>query len=97
MDPVRIGGLAEAFTTTRRPDASGNPSVSFSERMAAAVRDANRLQLEAEEKTREMVVGKADIVETVMALSKADLSLRLVTNLRNRLLEAYHEIMRLQV
>ena len=97
MDPVRIGGLGEAFTTTRRPDASGDPKISFSERMVAAVGDANRLQLEAEDKTREMVAGKADVVETVMALSKADLSLRLVTNLRNRLLDAYHEIMRLQV
>jgi flagellar hook-basal body complex protein FliE len=42
-----------------------------------------------------MANGQVDTVEAVLALSKADLTLRHLVALRNRVLEAFQEVMRL--
>jgi flagellar hook-basal body complex protein FliE len=41
--------------------------------------------------------GSADIQSVMLEMQEASLSLKLGTQVRDRLLEAYHEIMRLQV
>ena len=41
--------------------------------------------------------GKGDLQETMVALEKADVSFRLMMQIRNKVLEAYQEIMRMQV
>jgi len=51
---------------------------------------------EADLKTQEFAVGKRhDLHEIMIASAKADLSFRLLSQVRNKLLEAYKEIMRM--
>lgn len=69
----------------------------FGELVAGALQNANSEQLEAERQARALAAGKGDIVDTMVALSRADLALRFVVSLRNRALDSYQEIMRLQV
>lgn len=69
----------------------------FAELAADALRGANQAQNEAQAQAKAFAAGEGDVVETLLALSRADLSLRFVVSLRNRALEAYNEIMRLQV
>ena len=80
--------------TPARPAPEGP---SFGERFRDALVEANRSLQDAERSAREMADGKTDVVETVIALSHAELSLRHVVALRNRVFEAYQEIMRLQL
>lgn len=70
---------------------------SFAERATQAFLEADRLQKSADHETSELAAGRGSTVETMVALSKADLSLRLVVALRNRALQAYEELMRMQV
>jgi flagellar hook-basal body complex protein FliE len=42
------------------------------------------------------VTGKAGIHETMIALQKADISLRLLLQIRNKAMDAYREVMRMQ-
>jgi flagellar hook-basal body complex protein FliE len=79
------------------PMRSAQEGPSFSQRFRDALVEANRSLQEAERSAREMAEGKTDVVETVIALSHAELSLRHVVALRNRVFEAYQEIMRLQL
>jgi flagellar hook-basal body complex protein FliE len=52
----------------------------------------------AEQAVKDLATGKTDEIHDVMlALARADLSFRLVLEVRNRLTEAYQEIMRMQV
>jgi len=44
-----------------------------------------------------MVSEKKDIHGTMLALEKADLSMRLMLQVRNKLVSAYDEVMRMQV
>lgn len=66
---------------------------SVGEALASANADLNQ----AEASAREFATGKGDLVETMIQMSRADLSLRMIVNMRNRMLESYNEIMRLQV
>jgi flagellar hook-basal body complex protein FliE len=56
------------------------------------------LQHEADAAARGFALGQAPSVhEAMIAMEKADLSLRLTTKVRNKVVEAYQEIMRMQV
>ena len=96
MDPVLPSSAAAAL----RPAAEASPArvvEAFGERLGSALAEANQAQHAAEAAGQGLATGEVDIVETMVALGKADLSLRFVVALRNRALEAYTEIMRLQV
>ena len=58
----------------------------------------NDLQQKADQAIQQLVgEGKGDLQETMIALEKADVSFRLMMQIRNKVLEAYQEIMRMQV
>jgi flagellar hook-basal body complex protein FliE len=44
-----------------------------------------------------MVLGKKDIHEAMAAIEQANLSLRMVIQVRNKMIAAYEEIMRMQI
>ena len=55
-------------------------------------------QVAVDQAVRDLATGNADNVHKVMmAVSKAELSFRLLLEIRNRLTEAYQDIMRMQV
>jgi flagellar hook-basal body complex protein FliE len=61
-----------------------------------AVNKVNTVQNEAEKAIQELA-GGGDISSAVIAMEKADLSFQVMIEVRNKLLNAYEEIMRLQV
>ena len=70
---------------------------SFTETLKESIADVNRLQKEADQAIESLVVGKTkDIAQTMVAVEKANISFQLMTQVRNRILEAYQEIMRMQ-
>ena len=63
-----------------------------------ALGEVNDLQQKADQAIQQLVgEGKGDLQETMIALEKADVSFRLMMQIRNKVLEAYQEIMRMQV
>ena len=70
----------------------------FSAHLKNALGEVNELQSKANQAMEQMVgEGKGDLQETMMALEKADVSFRLMMQIRNKVLDAYQEIMRMQV
>ena len=71
---------------------------SFPEMLSAAVQEVNGLQKAAVAKNMEMVAGRVeDIAEVMIAAEKAGLAMQLTVQVRNRVVEAYQEIMRMQM
>ena len=63
-----------------------------------AVSTTNQLQINADGKSREFLAGETrDVHETMIALEKADLAFRFITQVRNKAVEAYREIIRMQL
>ncbi len=70
----------------------------FLDVLKSSIDEANRLQMEADKASNLLASGEAvDIHNTMIAVQKADVSFRLMMEVRNKIVEAYHEIMRMQV
>lgn len=79
------------------PDAGADGKISFAEALQAALGEVNRLQLEADSASRDLALGLANIDEVMIAGQKAEIALRLTLAVRNKLMDAYNEIMRMQI
>lgn len=74
------------------------PLASFQEFFADAVKHTNSLDMESADKQRQLLVGETDNIHEVMiAMEKASLSLNLTLAVRNKVIDAYTEIMRMQI
>lgn len=69
---------------------------SFADRLNGAVLEVNGLQKTSDLAAEKVILGELEIHEGMMALQKADLSMRLLVQVRAKSLEAYKEIMHMQ-
>ncbi len=70
----------------------------FAEALERAVRSADELQRRADTAAAALADGRTDDVHAVMvAMEEASLALQLAIQVRNRLLESYQELVRMQV
>lgn len=97
IDPV-IRNLSDAASQVQKTgDAVGTGAGSFADQLKTRVDEVNQLQVDADKAMSEGAVGGAsDIHETMIQLEKAELGLRYLTKFRNKALEAYNEVMRMQ-
>lgn len=73
-------------------------SVSFSQYLNDSINKVSNLQHESEKIANDFAVGNTDnIHEVLIAGEKADIALQLTMQIRNKLLDAYNEIMRMQI
>jgi flagellar hook-basal body complex protein FliE len=73
-------------------------NASFGETLQKAITDVNSLQVEAGKAVEKMVGGEAvDLHEVMIAMEKARTSFDLLMEIRNKTIDAYREIMRIQV
>lgn len=71
---------------------------SFGQTLADAIDEVNRLQIEKDRAVADFATGKdTDVHKTMIALEKADLSMRLVVQVRNKVMGAFEEIMRMNI
>lgn len=71
---------------------------SFGEVLEASIKEVNRLQGAANHAIEELALGETkNIHETMIALEKAEISFKLMLQVRNKILEAYNEVMRMNV
>lgn len=73
-------------------------NASFGQTLERAMADVNALQNEAGKAVEKMVIGETvDLHEVMVAVEKAKTSFDLLMEIRNKALDAYREIMRMQV
>lgn len=71
---------------------------SFSEMLASSIGDVNNLQKEANVAIEKLVTGKSkNIHETMLAMEKAEIAFKSMNQIRSKVIDAYKEIMRMQV
>jgi flagellar hook-basal body complex protein FliE len=79
-----------------RPKGPVKGEKSFGEVLTASIQEVNRLQGEANHAIEELASGETkNIHETMIALEKAEISFKLMLQVRNKILEAYQEVMRM--
>ena len=95
---VPRGGEGDALGGIGKVSPKGSATERFSDVLSKLISDVNAAQTDADQATKGIATGSSEDLHRVMiALSKADLSMRLLVEVRNRALEAYQEIARLPV
>ncbi len=90
----KIEGFGEFF----HPQIEKKEDKGFSEIFTDFIKDINNDLLAAKEAEKQIASGNVEnIQELLYQISKSDISLRLITEIRNKALESYQEIMRMQV
>lgn len=92
-------GLNAALGPKEKPKGTvGDLGKSFGEYLNESIEEVNKLQQEADKAIEDLAAGRnASLHETMIALEKADVSFKLMMQVRNKIIDAYHEIMRMQV
>ncbi|BCV20807.1 flagellar hook-basal body complex protein FliE [Moorella sp. Hama-1] len=87
-------------TRQAAPSPGGTEAVarSFSDLLQQKLGELNNLQQQADALTQEYLAGQVqDVHQVMLALEQANLSLQLAMQVRNKAVEAYQEISRMQV
>lgn len=90
--------IAEQGASKPVAEKPGATTQSFTDLLSKAVGNVNADQVEADQSIATYLSGKQEnLHETMIQLEKADVSLRLLVNVRNKAVDAYREIMRMQI
>ena len=91
----RIGAAAEQITGK---DAQGPPEMDFASKLKQGLSEVDADIRRAESLPKDLVTGKIDdFHEVAIQLKRADLSFRFALEIRNKLIDAYREVMRMNV
>jgi flagellar hook-basal body complex protein FliE len=97
LPPVSVTNPQEALSRQTRGDDS-NLSDGIRQNFEKLLQEVNQQQINAETKQVELLTSEnKDIHGTMIALEKADISMRLMMQIRNKLVSAYEEVMRMQI
>ncbi len=90
--------LTQTESTTTN-SSTATEGMSFSEILESTLTDVNALQHDSRESVQMALSGDSsvDIAETMVALQKADASLKMTLEVRNKLLTAYQELIKTQI
>ncbi|MBN1571461.1 MAG: flagellar hook-basal body complex protein FliE [Acidobacteria bacterium] len=102
MEQIMIGPLNPNLQVpeVRVPQKGGNDKsgTGFGEILKDAISTANELQKQSDQEIQKLMTGESqDLHTTVIAMQKADLSFQMMMQVRNKIVQAYQEIMRMQI
>ena len=97
VEPFRGPSSLRLEDNPLEPSSAGDGK-SFGQFLTDAIGDVNLLQQQAGEKVQSFATGgDMDVHEVMIALEQASTALALTTQVRNKLVDAYQELMHMQV
>jgi flagellar hook-basal body complex protein FliE len=91
-----MGGTQDIVMTGVKHSTDTRPG--FVDHLKATLENTNDLQHQAKTAMEELATGRnGNIHETLLSMSKAETSFKMVMQVRNKVLNAYQEIMRMQM
>jgi len=95
---LRIGHQHQIENLHRGDGSDGMSGLSFENTLKEAIGQVNQLQRASDKSMQDLATGRTDNVADVMiAAEKADIALRTMVQVRNKIIDAYQEIMKMQV
>lgn len=98
IDPTTAGAASGLQTGQAGGTGSEAGATSFQEMLTDAVQTTDSKQKDANGAILEtMTGGESSLHETMVAMEKASVSMKLMVQVRNKAVDAYKEVMRMQV
>jgi flagellar hook-basal body complex protein FliE len=99
-DPLAISGLQPTQAATPCAPAGGpnkTDGKSFKDMLLDSLDQVNKLQQEASQGVEKVMTGETDnIAEVMSAVRKADVAFSMLMEMRNKLVDAYHEVQQMR-
>jgi len=93
-----LGGVGVPGSLDTKKVTTEEQGASFADTLTESLDRVNDMQKEADKAIEDFAAGKTrNIHETMIAVNKADIAFRLTMQVRNKIVEAYQEVMRTQV
>ena len=93
--------LPPAPPTLSAPASPGTETAdgaSFKNLLVESIREVNTMQADAQKAVEQLSTGEdVNMAEVMTAVQKADMSFRLMLQMRNKLVQAYNEIRQIQI
>ncbi|MGA2403644.1 MAG: flagellar hook-basal body complex protein FliE [Syntrophobacteraceae bacterium] len=97
IDPIMKNLCEGAPGSTMPKSPGGAESTSFADQLKSKIGEVNQLQNQADSAMASATVkGASNIHETMIHLEEANMGLLMLTKVRNKALDAYHEVLRMQ-
>ncbi|WP_077367442.1 flagellar hook-basal body complex protein FliE [Anaerosalibacter sp. Marseille-P3206] len=99
---MKIGAIPysenKIFNTIDNNNSSKDVEMSFGQYLKNAIGKVNDLQIEAQDYKKLLATGEVDDLHSVMiAAEKANIALQFTMGIRTKVVDAYREIMRMQL
>lgn len=106
MDPLQnippMSPLSPVSPSAKPGQGSGaqgaEGDLAFGDLLKQALQEVNQASAQAEDEARNLMTGEgADMHSAMLAVQKADLSFQMMMAVRSKLIDAYREVMRMQM
>lgn len=92
-----VAPSAPSTPSTLSGPAAANAQSGFAGVLAKLVNEVDSSNASANQAVTKMLDGKVDVHEAMIALQRAETSLELLVQVRNKLVQAYQDIMRMPI
>ena len=91
-----VSGASKSGQGSGAPGAQGETT--FGDLLKQALQEVNQASAQSEDEARNLMTGEsADMHTAMLAVQKADLSFQMMMAVRSKLIDAYREVMRMQM
>lgn len=101
VDKINSAAAAGAYANIQKAGSAagmdGQDKVSFGDLIKQSAQNALTAIRGGEKASAQAVIGKADLTDVVQAVTAAELTLQTVVAVRDRMLQAYQDIMRMPI
>lgn len=97
VTPINLGSVSGIQPMERKATTPAEATQSFAAFLKQAIDGVAAQEQNVHKVNDQFIIGQADVNDVMIASSKAELSLALTSQVRNKVVEAYQEIMRMQI
>jgi flagellar hook-basal body complex protein FliE len=96
VETFTFNNFSDVGQTKKEVQETGKTS--FGDVLKDSIKKVGEIEKEADQEVQKLATMESgDIVNTMMAIEKADVSFQMMMQVRNKIISAYEEIMRIQV
>lgn len=89
---------SQSIESTNKSTDTSSTAKSFADTLNDAIGSVNELQKTSDKAMQDLATGRTDnVAEVMIATEKADIALKLMVQVRNKIIDAYQDIMKMQV
>jgi flagellar hook-basal body complex protein FliE len=98
LKPVTVNTVELPTQVPTRIDKAQSPTgEAFTDTLKTAVAKIDEIQVASDVEASKLAGGEGNLHETMLALEKADVAMKVALKVRNKVIDAYNDVMRMSV